>query len=433
MAEDPLEKKAPDEGSASGERASSEGEATPAKQESRLRVFGKNAAVMLVSLLVAWLLIEIVMAVFGFDQTASIYTGDRDTGWALRPGAEGYQIGEAKQYVTINSDGLRDREHAVQKPADTLRIAVLGDSFSAALEVPQDKAYWAVLESKLGACLAPKKVEVINFGVGGFGQNHELMMLRSRAFKYQPDLVLLQVFLGNDIFNNSKELSKGSDPAVPFFQLAGDKLVLDDSFRGLPNLDQGHIDFVNFASDLMNHSRLALLIASSKKAMDRQGVATAVEGGKLDANDLDPGPKERPLFSAPTTPALIEAWQITEALLSLMNAEVKDKGASLWITTLSMQAQVFPDAAKRQALATKLGVPDLFYPDKRVREHAQKEGIPVVTLAPPMADYADQHHAFLHGFPTSAMGVGHWNEEGHRVGGELIAEAMCAALAQKKP
>ena len=56
------------------------------------------------------------------------------------------------------------------------------------------------------------------------------------------------------------------------------------------------------------------------------------------------------------------------------------------------------------------------------------EGFQVLSLAPPMQAYADAHHTFLAGFNTTKLGVGHWNADGHRVAGELIAQKICAML-----
>lgn len=397
-----------------------------ARSPRRPRALVKSLGLLFASVLVAALLAEIGLRAFGLSYPASLYTGDRDTGWALRPGAEGYEIGETTQYITISSAGLRDREHAPAKAAGALRIAVLGDSFSAALQVPQDSAYWAVMGDRLGACpaLANREVEVINFGVDGFGQGHELAMFRSRVAAQHPDVVLLQVYLGNDVLNNSKALNEGAQPAVPYFFFQGESLVLDDSFRRLPNLDPAHIERANLFSDLVNRSRLGLLLYSAHQSFGRRARVAP-----LDAEALDPGPKERPLFTEPTRPELVEAWRITEGLFSMLDAEVRSSGARLWIATLSMPVQVFPDVARRAAVQETLGVTDLYYPDRRVHDYAVAHGIPVVTLAPELAAHADRTGAYLHGFPTSVMGTGHWNEEGHRVGGELIATAMCGAFS----
>jgi hypothetical protein len=45
-------------------------------------------------------------------------------------------MAEGNSFVEVNRDGLRDREHSRIKPAETLRIAVLGDSYAEALAIP---------------------------------------------------------------------------------------------------------------------------------------------------------------------------------------------------------------------------------------------------------------------------------------------------------
>src|SRR5688500_10425136 len=69
------------------------------------------------------LIAEVGLRVIGF-RYLNLYQEDRDVGFALRPGAEGWWQREGTTYIKINSAGLRDREHTVAKPPDTLRIAV---------------------------------------------------------------------------------------------------------------------------------------------------------------------------------------------------------------------------------------------------------------------------------------------------------------------
>jgi hypothetical protein len=52
----------------------------------------------------------------------------------------------------------------------------------------------------------------------------------------------------------------------------------------------------------------------------------------------------------------------------------------------------------------------------------------VLNLAPAFAQYADQHHLFLHGFSNTQLGTGHFNREGHRYAGALIANKLCELL-----
>src|ERR1043166_6105283 len=190
------------------------------------------ARLLLVSggVFVALLLLEVSLRLVGYS-SANFYRRDNVVGTTLRPRAEGWWTREGSDYVRINSDGLRDIEHSITKPANTLRIAVLGDSYAEALQLPMQKAFWAVMESKLRACsrIANQNVEVINFGVSGYGTAQELLTLRQRVWKYDPDLVLLAVTTGNDVSDNSRLLKR--DSASPYFVLSDGKLILDDSFR----------------------------------------------------------------------------------------------------------------------------------------------------------------------------------------------------------
>jgi hypothetical protein len=53
-------------------------------------------------------------------------------------------------------------------------------------------------------------VEVLNFGMAGYGTLNELQTLKHEAWNFQPDLVLVCFFSGNDLGNNCRELSQDS-------------------------------------------------------------------------------------------------------------------------------------------------------------------------------------------------------------------------------
>ena len=56
---------------------------------------------------------------------------------------------------------------------------------------------------------------------------------------------------------------------------------------------------------------------------------------------------------------------------------------------------------------------------------AEREGFPAVGLAGELAELAALSGAWLHGFPNSLPGIGHWNRDGHRLAGELLAHTVC--------
>jgi hypothetical protein len=333
-----------------------------------------------------------------------------------RPNVEGWYRLEGKAYVRINADGLRDKEHSREKPPGTLRIAVLGDSFAEALQVPVPETFWAILERNLRGCrgFAGRPVEVINFGVSDYGTAQQFLLLRHRVWQYAPDLVIVALFLENDVRNNSKMLER--DKVRPFFVLHDGELSLDTSFRE-NSLYKARTGFTRRAivtvSDHLRVIQLANLARRRVVAWSRGAVPTEDSG-------VDEG-----VFRPPAAPEWQQAWRVTEALLLKMRDEVRAHGARLLLVTLSSGIQVDPDPVVRRRFMEKLGIDDLFYSDRRVRRFAIDAGIEIVTLAPPMQAYAESNQRYLHGFANTGRGRGHWNTVGHAVAAENIREYLC--------
>jgi HEAT repeat protein/lysophospholipase L1-like esterase len=96
-----------------------------------------------------------------------------------------------------NADGLRDRAHALSKPAGVARLIVLGDSVTAGYRVRPAEAYPQLLQERLDA-LSGGRFEVFNVALGGWSTRQERIAYQRLARKYRPDHVLLGVCL-NDI------------------------------------------------------------------------------------------------------------------------------------------------------------------------------------------------------------------------------------------
>lgn len=90
----------------------------------------------------------------------------------------------------INSFGFRDKERSLEKPADTFRILMLGDSFTEGWGVSQDKTFSALLEAKLNN-LSAKHFEVINMGVASYSPLLEYLQIKNIGLKFNPDMVIL--------------------------------------------------------------------------------------------------------------------------------------------------------------------------------------------------------------------------------------------------
>lgn len=373
------------------------------------------------------LLAEVGLRVVGLEGGASLHTPDRRRGWAYRPGAVGYYVAEGRSPVEVNSEGANDRDHTLEKPPKTLRIAVLGDSFTAALELPRTHAFWAVLERRLASCdaFAGLAIEVLSYGVGGYGTAQEIVTFREHARRYAPDVVILQFFSGNDVMNNHRALSPngGPPPSTPYFVFRDGALVLDASFADDPVYDVDRVSRYNTWGEVQNRSSF---LRAGVKAWSKLGQLSASPrpAGPNAANELEQGLSGPDVYRAPRSEVGEEAWRATLGMMSLLDGEVRAAGAELWVITATTPTQVYPDPEKRRTLMAEAGSTDLFYAEHRLRAYGLDKGIRIVVPGPEMAEHADLHRVFLHGF-GKGIGTGHWNEAGHLLAGEILTRALC--------
>jgi hypothetical protein len=412
-------------------------------------------AVVAASVVFALLVFELFLRAVGYTYPV-FYQPDETRGYSLWPGAEGRYRRESAAFVRINSEGLRDREHAKTKPAGTLRVAVVGDSYAEAFQVEREKAFWSVLETKLRGCpaLAGREVEVINFGVSGYGTAQELLTLREKVWAYSPDVVLLALTTNNDVLDNSRALKVTDE--IPYFVMNGDRLALDDSFRQTAAFRLRNSALNRLGRWLREHLRFVQAVHEGQGAIksrldawreQRRLAREKEKGGANVTNEVkatgapqnnppapaDNGPADElgtanAIYREPADDVWRDAWLVTEKLLAEMNAEVKNHGARFYVVTLSNGIQVSPDPAAREAFARRVGAADLFYAERRFKSLGEREGFLVYNLAPDLQAYADRSKVFLHGFGAQ-RGNGHWNEDGHRVAGELLTEKLCDWLA----
>ena len=391
---------------------------------------GKNLALLFFSLVIGLALAEIGLRLAGISYP-KFHRFDAVSGGSLNPNTEGWFTSEGKAFVRINSEGWRDQLHTVSKPPNTFRIAVIGDSYVAAMQVPQEQTFWALTQKQLGKCAAlrGKTPEVLAFGMDGAGTGDELLTYRRHVRKYVPDMVLVAFLTGNDLINNSDKLE--ADKMRPFFHLQQGNLVEDDSFRETSYFRSRSGGILNAVADFLGRLRLMEVARKAYYTWDDQHdgrpkpAATASRAAAL----FDEAGLLKDAYLPPTKSEWIESWDVTEALLKQFNQEVKENGARFQVVTLSNGAQVYPDPVLRREFQTEFGIADLFYPDRRISAIGQQAGFLVHNLAPDMQRYAEQHHVFLHGFANTKWGVGHWNEQGHRVASAIVSRQVCDSLA----
>ena len=161
-----------------------------------------------------------------------------------------------------------------------------------------------------------------------------------------------------------------------------------------------------------DHHHRALKARLKYQNLDVAGQLTAGLSGKL--------------YSPPEDETWWDAWAVTEALMARAAESSQKMGARFVLATLSNPMQVTPDLAIRAAAEKELGVGDLYYPDRRLAKFGRDSGFEVITLAERLAARATVNNERLHG--RKSFFGGHWNETGHRVAGEILAQELCDIL-----
>ena len=173
---------------------------------------------------------------------------DPDLGWRLEPGARGSSsaTGELVEY-SINAQGLRDADHSYEKPAGRFRIVLLGDSDTFGYGLAIEKHFSSLLEGYWA------NVDVINMGVGGFGIDQELLLLRKEGLRYEPDLVVSYIphYANHRHMHNERWGSR-----KPRFRREGVQLVLEK----IEDSESPISRYSSISRLLLRYSRLAVLI-----------------------------------------------------------------------------------------------------------------------------------------------------------------------------
>ncbi len=144
-----------------------------------------------------WMLM-LVITVLLAEVSLRVFHHFRPT-FVFEPEGEAYTRFRGKPHALdwgfrLNSLGFKDSEFNLEK-GDSYRILALGDSFGFAV-VPYPHAYLTVLEDQMKG--NGFDVEILNMGIPATGPMQYYSLLGKEGMVYQPDLVLVSFFIGND-------------------------------------------------------------------------------------------------------------------------------------------------------------------------------------------------------------------------------------------
>ncbi len=370
---------------------------------------------MLASLLISVAGFEAGVRLLGVQAwTSPHWTYHPVLGWTQMPErrfAYTTRFGE-RVVVETNAHGFRDIEHTVDRPPGIRRLVVIGDSFSAAIEVNLEGTFWKRLEALLNHA-GPDRWEVINLATGDWGTAQEWLALKQYGFAYDPDVVLLQIFPLNDICNNAIELAglcrSGNDDLRPYFTLRG-----RGRGRGLePASTQRSRNW------LRRHS-LTLRLLDGWWRLWRHRIDPPAQ------RDLDPDRlrvlglgRLPPLLHsyvpvAHQAPVISAAWETTERLLLRINQRCKERGVKLLVMLAPFEVRL---GERWEHFAAGRPPPPMErdYADDRLMRLFRAENVPIVS----MKQVFDLHLDRV--LPSRA---GHFSPAAHALAAQALYDLM---------
>jgi lysophospholipase L1-like esterase len=416
-----------------------------------IKIIVVRLAIIIFGIIVGLLIIEIGLrfipetrwkALIGKSPTRYLlYKTDDDIGWVHLPNAHiNFRgNGEYDVDVRINSLGLRDREHTYEKPPDTFRILVLGDSFAEAIQVPVERAFPAQLER----CLTERvnqEFEVINTGTSSYGPGDELLFFTHEGVKYDPDLVLVAVFVGNDVKNMGRAVD---DSMIQSF--GGYEFYLNEG-----RLQKRWIEWAepNYEISPLEHflRRYSTLyyVFRAPDSRVRREINRRIDRWWFESISSQPTAKTSNLPAYAYDKNLIifargfpdnpivpqhmkELWELFKAASLELQARVKAHSAQLAVVIIPVDAQVHETIYDKWVLKYVdeygwLGTAwDIGAPNKAISHFLVEHDIPMLDLMPNFQAYDETHDDLLY-FRDNP----HLNETGH----QLAADLMCDWLIE---
>jgi len=167
---------------------------------------------------------EIVLRLLLTSPDSLLIVPDADLGWRARENVRFQKMktdaAGVAYPVDFSTDAHGFRRAGDPQAAGRLRVLVIGDSFTHAAEVSDDKTYAGLLAARWAG-----RAEVFAYGALGYGTLQEWMILDRHVERLRPDVVLLQTS-GNDLINNHYELEvrsikNNNNKRRPFLTLDG--------------------------------------------------------------------------------------------------------------------------------------------------------------------------------------------------------------------
>jgi lysophospholipase L1-like esterase len=409
-----------------------------------------NVTLLLITVSFILLIGEVSVRIFSdgpddsewIGNSRSYYEHDPLLGWRNIPNTDRIRIikakGNNKIHYQINSRGIRGPEYSYEKSGNEYRVLLLGDSYTEGYVVEFDNLFSEIMKATLNNNKNNMYFQVINSGTSGWSTDQELLFFQNEGKKYRPDLTIL-MFFQNDLAYNNQPKDFGMY-YKPLFKEMNGKLELTN----VPVPKPDKIIINNQLADdeisifkklrLWLHKRSYLYAAVKERIQNTyflNALAIKLNLKKRPRKEDELLPREFNVWKKKYNKTVRESWHITEAMLIKLKEDTALAGSRLLVVLVPHEASIYPEMW--ETIKNNYGFSDEHWDVGQVslelEDICKRNDIDFLDPTGLFRSKAKelQRDTIRLYDPINE----HWNNEGNKFVGELLADYIWAKYIRK--
>lgn len=360
-------------------------------------------------------LVEVIMIVSEPYLFRGLYQYDPDMGFKIRGHANGN-----------NQFGFNDRDYPLQPDPDIFRMLILSDSFNWA--GGQQGNYTALLENQFREHYGQHQVDVINAGYPGTHTAEQLALLKKYGLQYNPHLVVLGFFVGNDFVD-----------ADPYRK----RIIVNDLYIDIDPRQE----LIIFGYPIIPKSRLLLFIQQKYKIFREAARSQqSQQSHQLPQSQLVATTEAIALDEPETSPGILSLEKfldVERGRMSFCNIEklqngdrdaninyildsISEMNAILQARNIKFIVAIYPDEYQvndhllnqlQSTFYLNLDDYDITCQQNILISHLESNNIPYIDLTPRFRVEQQNRHLYLFQEP-------HWNSHGNQLAKDILFEHL---------
>lgn len=348
-----------------------------------------------------------------FDARISNAEPDSLLGWRYVPNSSYWYNKENDHPIwgKINSFGWRDKERSIEKPDDTYRIAVIGDSYVEALQVELDSTFLVIAENQLNKD-SDIQIELMNFGRSGMTQTEEMLVLKNDVSPFSPDFVIVFFLPSNDIKDINRKTSHNK--LRPYYEISKNgELLLDTSFN-----KTSAYKFRTITSSIKQRSALASLCTERynwfRQTINSRNIADPKELKNRINGFLS-------LCTATPDPIYQKNYRLNKKLINEMANHCKKNKIKFMLVNINSWFYKPKDIEKYKL--KDLTFNEKFFHDD-LNDFCNAIGVEYLGLQKPFREYYEKE--------KKTLNWSHWNYLGHRLVADILSQKIKTIMLAKE-